>query len=116
MIYRHYPSRHLNFTFFLVTPLLGGLHVFCGTWLRCNSLEWGAPESCPRGSATRGSGSGGDAAAALMVRGTRIPLRGRTFLRKALLRPSRSHHSASLRLALHPKNHALHPVQLLDLN
>jgi hypothetical protein len=24
-------------------------------------------------------------------------------------------HSASLRLALHPKNRALHPVQLLDL-
>ena len=43
------------------------------------------------------------------------PAQGRTFLRKALLRPERSHHSASLRLALHPKNRTLHPVQLPDL-
>ena len=50
-----------------------------------------------------------------MVRqGACIPLRGCTFLRKALLRPAWSH-SASSRLALHPKNRALHPVQIPDL-
>jgi hypothetical protein len=78
--------RHLTFTF-MVSSLQGGLYVFCRAWLRCNSLEWGA---C-------------------------IPLRGRIFLRKALLRPSQSRHSASLRLALHPKNRTLYPVQLPDL-
>jgi hypothetical protein len=55
----------LAFTF-LVSSLRGGLNGFCGTWLRCNSLEW-------------------------------------------------NDHSASLRLALHPKNRTLHPVQLPDL-
>ena len=103
---------YLTFTFW-VSPLQGGLHSFCGAWLRCNSLEWGASERRTRGPAKRGSGSAGDAATAF--HGTRIPLRGRTFLRKALLRPARSHHSASLRLALHPKNRTLHPVQLPDL-
>ena len=24
----------------LVSPLRSGLHSFCGTWRRCNSLEW----------------------------------------------------------------------------
>ena len=103
---------YLTFTFW-VSPLQGRLHGFCGAWLHCNSLEWGALERRTRGPAKRGSGSAGDAATAF--HGTRIPLRGRTFLRKALLRPSRSHHSASLRLALHPKNHTLRPVQLPDL-
>ncbi|PTR10529.1 hypothetical protein C8R32_10156 [Nitrosospira sp. Nsp5] len=46
--------------------------------------------------------------------GACIPLRGRTFLRKALLRPARSH-SASLRLAPRPKNRTLRSVQLPDL-
>ncbi|SHL23590.1 hypothetical protein SAMN05216428_101585 [Nitrosospira sp. Nsp11] len=58
-------SIYLTLTF-RVRALLEELHSFCGTWLRCNSLEW-------------------------------------------------NDHSASLRLALHPKNHTLHPVQLLDL-
>ena len=98
---------------FRVRPLQGRLHGFCGAWQRCNSLEWGALERRTRDPAKRGSGSAGDAATAF--HGARIPLRGRTFLRKALLRPARSHHSASLRLALHPKNHTLHPVQLPDL-
>jgi hypothetical protein len=107
--------RLLDFTLMRIR-YRAGLHVFCGTWLRCNSLQWGAPERCPRGPAKRGSGSGGDAAAASMMRwGACIPLRGRTFLRKALLHPSRSRHSASLRLALHPKNRTLHPVQPPDL-
>ena len=75
-------------------------------------LGMGRPEALPEGPAKRGSGSAGDAAIAF--HGARIPLRGRTFLRKALLRPARSH-SASLRLALHPKNRTLHPVQLPDL-
>jgi hypothetical protein len=56
---------HLTFTF-MVSSLQRRLHGFCGTWLRCNSLEW-------------------------------------------------NDHSASLRLALHPKNRTLHPVQLPDL-
>ncbi|SHM12243.1 hypothetical protein SAMN05216428_11458 [Nitrosospira sp. Nsp11] len=98
-----------------VMALRGELHSFC-TWLRCNFLEWnGAPKRRPRGSAQRGSGSAGDAAIAFHTQGgTRIPLRGRTFLRKALLRSARSH-SASLSLALHPKNRTLPLVQLLDL-
>ena len=103
---------HLTFTFW-VSLLHGGLHDFCGAGLCCNSLEWGASEHRTRDPAKRGSGSAGDAATAF--RGTRIPLRGRTFLRKALLRPARSHHSASPRLALYPKNSAFHPVQLPDL-
>ncbi|BCT68832.1 hypothetical protein NNRS527_02438 [Nitrosospira sp. NRS527] len=102
-------SYYLTLTF-LVRALRGELHGFWGTWLRCNSLEWnGAPKRRPRSPAQRGSGSAGDAAIALHTQGgARIPLRGRTFLRKALLRPARSH-SASLRLALHPKNRTLHP-------
>ena len=115
MIYRDFFRRP---TFiFLVSSLRGELHVFCGTWLRCNSLEWGALKRRPRDPAKRGSGSAGDGRDhALKVRsGACIPLRGRIFLWKALLRPSRSHHSASLRLALHPKNHTLRPVQLPDL-
>ena len=104
-------SYYLTLTFW-VRPLRGELHSFCGTWLRCNSLEWGASERRTRDPAKRGSGSAGDAATAFQ--GARIPLQGHTFLRKALLLPSRSHHSASLRLALHPKNRTLHPVQLPD--
>ena len=114
MLYRDF-LRHLTFTF-LVGSLRGGVCGFCGTWLRCNSLEWGAPQRRPRDPAKQGSGSVGNAATALMMCwGASIPLRGRIFLWKALLRPSRSHHSASLRLALHPKNHTLRPVQLPDL-
>ena len=104
--------HHVSFTF-LVSSLRGGLHGFCGTGPRCSSLEWGASERRTRGPAKWGSGSAGDAAT--MFHGARIPLWGRTFLRKALLHPSRSHHSASLRLALHSKNRTLHPVQLPDL-
>ncbi|SOD40538.1 hypothetical protein SAMN06298226_0809 [Nitrosovibrio sp. Nv4] len=111
MIHKALP-HHLTFTF-LVSLLRAGLNGFYGTWLRCNSLEWGVPERGTRAPAKRGSGSVGDAASAFF--GARIPLRGRTFLRKALLRPARSHHSASLRLALHPKNRTLRPVQLPDL-
>src|SRR5678815_1385801 len=108
-------SYYLTLTF-RVRALRGELHSFCGTWLRCNSLEWnGAPKRRLRDPAQRGSDSAGDAAIALHTqRDARIPLRGRTFLRKALLRPARSH-SASLRLALHPKNSILLPVQLPDL-
>ncbi|SDA19209.1 hypothetical protein SAMN05216315_11165 [Nitrosospira sp. Nsp18] len=99
-----------------VRALRGELHSFWGTWLRCNFLEWNdAPKRRPRGPAKRGLGSVGDAAIAFHTQGgVRIPLRGRTFLRKALLRPARSY-SASLRLALHPKNRTLPLVQLLDL-
>ena len=93
-------SYYLILTFW-VRPLRGELHSFCGPWLRCNFLEWGAPERRTRSHAKRGSGSVGDAAGAFQ--GTRIPLRGHTFLRKALLRPARSRHSVSLRFALRPK-------------
>jgi hypothetical protein len=89
---------------FRVNPLQGGLYGFWGAGQRCNSLECGALERRTRGPAKRGSGSLGDASAAFQ--GARIPLRGHTFLRKALFRSARSHHSASLRLALHPKNHS----------
>ena len=58
-------SYCLTLTFW-VKSLRSELHSFCGTWLRCNFLEW-------------------------------------------------NDHSASLRLALHPKNRTLHPVQLPDL-
>src|SRR5579871_2478355 len=113
MIHKDF-SRHFTFTF-LVSSLRGGLHGFCGTWPRCNSLEW-RPRVSPEGPREAGIGHRRGCPATLMVRwGARIPLRGRTFLRKAPLRPARSHHSASLRLAPHPKNRTLHPVQLLDL-
>ncbi|SHL18363.1 hypothetical protein SAMN05216428_101373 [Nitrosospira sp. Nsp11] len=84
-------SDYLTLTF-RVRSLREELHSFWGTWLRCNFLEWnGAPKRRPRGPAKRGSGSAGDAAIALHTQGgARIPLRGRTFLRKALLRPARS--------------------------
>ena len=105
--------RHLIFTF-MVSSLQGGLRVFYGTLLRCNSLEWGPRES-PEDPET-GSGSGGDARPRLWHVEARIPLRGRTFLwGRVPLRPPRSHHSASSRLALHPKNHTFHLVQLPDL-
>jgi hypothetical protein len=46
----------------------GELHTFCGTWLRCNSLEWnGAPKRRPRDLAKRGSGSAGDAVIAFCM-------------------------------------------------
>ena len=85
---------------FWVRPLRGELHSFCGTWLRCNSVEWGASERRTRDPAKWGSGSAGDAATAF--HGAPHPA-------------ARSHHSASLRLAPHPKNRTLHPVQLPDL-
>jgi hypothetical protein len=31
--------HYLTFIF-LASSLQGGLNSFCGTWLRCNSLEW----------------------------------------------------------------------------
>jgi hypothetical protein len=70
---------------FWVSSLQDRLHDFCGAWLCCNSLEWGAPERRTRDPAKRGSSSAGDAPTAF--HGARIPLRGRTFLRKALLLP-----------------------------
>ncbi len=76
-------------------------------------LRMGHPGVLHEGPAKRGSGSAGDAATAF--HGARIPLRGHTFLLKALLRHTRSHHFASLRLALHPKNRTLRPIQLPDI-
>src|SRR5579871_387118 len=72
-------------------------------------LGMGRPRASAEGPREAGIGQRRGCPAALMIRwGARIPLRGLTFLRKAPLRPSRSHHSASLRLALHPKNRSLH--------
>src|SRR5579871_4319258 len=91
--------RHLTLTL-VVSSLRGGLHVFCGTWLRCNSLEW-RPRALPEGSREAGIGQRrGCRDRAYGTWGARIPLRGCIFLRKTLLRPSRARHSASLRLAL----------------
>jgi hypothetical protein len=108
-------SYYLALTF-RVRTVRGEVYGFWGTGLRCNSLEWdGAPQRRPRGPAKRGSGSAGvgDAASVYPQGDTRIPLKGRTFLRKAVVRPTRSH-SGSLRLALHPKHRTLPPVQLSD--
>ena len=109
-------SPHSTFPFW-VSSLQGGLHGFCGTWLRCSQrlgMEW-RPEASHEGPREAGIGQRrGCRDRVPRAWGARIPLRGRTFLRKALLRPARSH-SALLRLALHPKNRTLHPVQLPDL-
>ncbi len=57
----------MSFTF-LVSSLRGGLNSFCGTALRCNSLEWnGTPKHRPRGPAKRGWGGAKDAAIAFYV-------------------------------------------------
>jgi len=105
-----------NLTFiFLMGSLQGELNDFCGTPLRCNSLQW-RPKALPEGPREAGIGQRrGCHGRACGYWGARIPLRGRIFLRKTLLRPSRSRHSASLRLALHRKNRSLYPVQLPDL-
>jgi hypothetical protein len=105
---------HLNFTLW-VSLRYGVDCTFFGAQ-DCVAVPWnGAPQSV-----ARGAPQSGDRAAEGSVRkrdraGVRIPLRGRTFFWQALLRPVRSHHSASLRLALYPKNRTLHPVQLPDL-
>jgi len=79
--------RDLIFTF-LMSSLRGGLHIFCGTSLRCNSLRWnGAPERRSRATAKRGSGSGGDARPRLWyvgrphpATGSHLPLEGHRFV------------------------------------
>jgi hypothetical protein len=66
----------------------------CGQSALSGSWRRSAPERSPRGPAKRGSGSGGDASTASQYCwDVGIPLRGRIFLWKTLLRPSRSHHS-----------------------
>ncbi len=75
MIHKYF-FHHLIFIF-LVSSLQGGLHSFCGTWLRCNFLEWnGAPKRRPRGPAKRGSGSVGDAATSFTYWGRPHPASG----------------------------------------
>ncbi len=103
MIYKYF-LYYLTFTFW-AGPLRDGLHGFCGTWLFCNSLEWGALERSTkaRGPAKRGSGSVGDASAAFQD--ARIPLRGYTFLRKALLHPARRTIPRRYALPCTPKPH-----------
>jgi hypothetical protein len=78
-----------------------------------NTLDGHAPERRMRSPAKGGSGSVENAATAFQ--GASHPAAGPTFLGKALPRPARSHHSASSRLALQPKNRTLHSVQLPDL-
>ena len=57
-------------------------------------LAKGAPRALHEGPAKRDRAAAGDAATAIMDwLGACIPLRGRIFLRKLLLNPSRSHHS-----------------------
>lgn len=77
-------------------------------------MEW-HPAALPEGPPSGGSGNGGDAGPRLWIPRRQHPLRGRIFLRKALLNLSWAHHSASGRLALHPKNRTPYPVQLPDL-
>src|SRR5579871_5086665 len=65
-------------------------------------LGMGRPRASHEGPREAGIGQRRGCPTALMVRwGARIPLRGRTFLRKAPLRPLRSRHSASLRSEEH---------------
>src|SRR5687768_9354263 len=54
MIHRDF-LHHLAFTF-LASSLRGGLNSFCGTWLRCNSWEWGATKRCTKGPCEAGIG------------------------------------------------------------
>jgi hypothetical protein len=72
---------------FYRNPMGTGLCERCalsGSWRR------NAPERSPRDPAKQGSGSGGDVKTAPRICwGVCIPLRGRIFLRKRLLRPSR---------------------------
>ncbi|SDA11173.1 hypothetical protein SAMN05216315_102129 [Nitrosospira sp. Nsp18] len=81
--------------------------------LQLLGMEW-RPEASPEGPREAGIGQRRGCRDRAPQGGARIPLRVRTFLRKALLRPARSY-SASLRLALHTKNRTLLPVQLSDL-
>ena len=76
-------------------------------------LGWARPGASHEEPCEGGSGSVGNAATAF--HGAPHPAAGPTFLGKALPRPARLHHSASLRLALQPKNRTLHSVQLPDL-
>ena len=99
---------------FRVSPLRARLHSFCSAWQCCSQrLGMGRPGASHE--RPRAAGIGQRRGSRDRVHGAGIPLRGRTFLRKALLLPARSRHSASLRLALHPKNHTLRPIQLPDL-
>src|SRR5688500_11294837 len=54
MIHRDF-LYHLAFTS-LESSLRGRLNSFCGPWLRCNSLEWGASKRCTRGPCEAGIG------------------------------------------------------------
>src|SRR5690349_7449116 len=68
--------RYLTFTS-LVSSLRGGLRIFCGTWLRCNSLDCnGAPERCPRGAREAEIGQRRGCPTTLMVRGRLHPTSG----------------------------------------
>ncbi|ARO87874.1 hypothetical protein EBAPG3_008895 [Nitrosospira lacus] len=110
-------DRNLTLTCWM-SLLPGGLHGSCGTWLRYNALKWGALERRVRGPRSGDRSAQRMAETALMFHacGAPIPLRGRAFLREALLRPAlRTHHSASSYLTLHPGNCTLHLVQLPDL-
>ncbi len=95
MIYKDL-LHHLTFTFW-VGPLRDGLHGFCGTWPRCNSLEWGALERRTRGPAKRGSGSVGD-----------VPRpRFKTPASRCGVTPSCGRHCSSLRGRTIPRRYAL---------
>jgi hypothetical protein len=74
--------------------LRGRLYSFCGTWQRCSQrLGMGRPGASHEG--PRAAGIGQRRGCRDRVHGAGIPLRGRTFLRKALLLPSRSRPGAS---------------------
>ncbi|WP_143084363.1 hypothetical protein [Nitrosospira briensis] len=95
--------HHMAFIF-LVSSLQSGLNSFCGTWLRCNSLEWGVSKRCTRRPAKQGSGSVGDAATAFWAPAFRYRV-ALSFGRHCSTLRDRAipRHSTLLRLACSPQ-------------
>ena len=78
-------------------------------------LTMGAPKALPEGPRQAGIGQRRGCPTALIHQERLHPAAGPIFLRKTLLHLRGRAIPASLRLALHPKNGTLYPVQLPDL-